>query len=133
MKIFIDSAKLDEIEHAYSAGVIDGVTTNPSLIKKAVDSLKEKGEKVNMESYIKKILLTAKGTPVSLEVTTFTAKKMIEQGKALFKKFNPVAKNVFIKILSQIFFRNDFSGCLRNLLIPLLLKRYILRFTRINI
>ena len=38
MKIFIDSANIDEIKYAYSGGVIDGVTTNPSLIKKAVDA-----------------------------------------------------------------------------------------------
>jgi len=98
MKLFIDSAKLDEIEKAYSAGIIDGVTTNPSLIKKAVDSLKEQGKKINIEEYIKKILITAKGTPVSLEVTDFTYDKMVKQAKALFKRFNPIAKNVFIKI-----------------------------------
>ena len=98
MKFFIDSAKLEEIKKAYSLGVLDGVTTNPSLIKKAVDYLKEQGKKINMQEYIQKILLTAKGTPVSLEVTEFTYDKMVKQGKALFKKFNHIAKNVFIKI-----------------------------------
>ncbi|MEE9525839.1 MAG: transaldolase family protein [Candidatus Woesearchaeota archaeon] len=98
MKIFIDSAKLDEIEHAYCCGILDGVTTNPSLIKKAVDALKESGKRISVEAYIKKILITAKGTPVSLEVTDFTYDKMVKQGKALFKRFNPVAKNVYIKI-----------------------------------
>jgi transaldolase len=42
MKIFIDSAKLDEIKEAYSYGIIDGVTTNPSLMKKAIDTFKKK-------------------------------------------------------------------------------------------
>lgn len=98
MKIFIDSAKLDEIEEAYSCGVLDGVTTNPSLIKKAVDSLKANGENIDMIGYIKKILTAAKGTPVSLEVTEFTHKGMVEQGKRLFDMFNPVANNVYIKI-----------------------------------
>ena len=37
MKIFVDSARLDEIEQAYSYGIINGVTTNPSLLKKAVE------------------------------------------------------------------------------------------------
>ncbi|MFH1575638.1 MAG: transaldolase family protein [Candidatus Nealsonbacteria bacterium] len=98
MKIFIDSAKIEEIEEAYSSGILDGVTTNPSLIKKAAEELKSKGEKIDMEEYIKKILKTAEGTGVSLEVTEFTYDKMVEQGRALFKKFNPVAKNVYIKI-----------------------------------
>ena len=98
MKIFIDSAKLDEIEEAYSSGVLDGVTTNPSLLKKAVQALKDQGRKVDMEEYIKSILKTARGTPVSLEVTACRKSRMIKQGKTLFKKFNPIAKNVIIKI-----------------------------------
>jgi len=98
MKIFIDSARLDEIEKAYSYGIIDGVTTNPSLLKKAVDKLQDSGKKITIADYLKKILKTAKGTPVSLEVTEFTQEKMVEQGKKLFKMFNPVANNVNIKI-----------------------------------
>ena len=42
MKIFIDTADLDEIRDAFSYGVVDGVTTNPSSIKKAVDKLKRR-------------------------------------------------------------------------------------------
>lgn len=98
MKLFIDSARLDEIEQAYSYGILDGVTTNPSLIKKAVDNLKKQGKKVDMKEYIKQILKTAKGTPVSLEVTETSYECMVSQGKKLFKMFNPVAKNVYIKI-----------------------------------
>lgn len=98
MKIFIDSARLDEIEKAYGYGIIDGVTTNPSLLKNAVDKLQESGEKITIADYLKKILKTAKGTPVSLEVTEFSQDKMIEQGKKLYKMFNPVANNVNIKI-----------------------------------
>jgi transaldolase len=112
LKIFIDSAKLEEIEEAYSCGVLDGITTNPSLIKKAVNDLKEQGKKINMEQYIKKILITAKKTPVSLEVTEFTYDKMVEQAKKLFNKFNPVAGNVYIKIPVNPNFQdiNDFDG-----------------------
>ena len=60
MKIFIDSAVLAEIEEAYSYGILDGVTTNPSLIKKAASGNKAMGK------YIEKILKAAQGTPVSL-------------------------------------------------------------------
>ena len=98
MKIFIDSASLDEIEEAYACGLIDGVTTNPSLIKKAVDKHKNLGENIDMAGYIKKVLLTAKGTPVSLEVIGITYEDMVREGKLLYQMFNPVADNVTIKI-----------------------------------
>ncbi|MBI4210014.1 MAG: transaldolase [Candidatus Diapherotrites archaeon] len=115
MKFFLDSALLSEIEQAYSTGICDGITMNPSLVKKAVDGLKADGERIDLEKYIKKALKTAKGTPVSLEVTDIgTAKAMVEQGKKLFKKFNPVAKNVYIKIpVNPAFDQNpgkDFDG-----------------------
>ncbi len=98
MKIFIDSADLDEIRQAFAWGVCDGVTTNPSLVKKAVDKRKASGEKIDMKEYITQILQTADGTPVSLEVTELAADGMIAQGKKLFEMFNPVAENVNIKI-----------------------------------
>ncbi len=98
VKIFIDSAKLSEIEEAYSAGFLDGVTTNPSLLKAAVDDLRKKGESKDIGSYIEEILRIAKGTPVSLEVTEYTFEGMVRQAKKIYDRFNPVAKNVNIKI-----------------------------------
>ncbi|HIH10071.1 MAG TPA: transaldolase [Candidatus Diapherotrites archaeon] len=98
MKFFLDSAILGEIEYLYNAGICDGITMNPSLVKKAVEGLKGSAEKATLESYITKALKIAKGTPVSLEVTELGAREMIAQGKALYKKFNPVAGNVYIKI-----------------------------------
>lgn len=56
------------------------------------------GEKLDLKSYLKNILKTAKDTPVSLEVTEIKACKMIEQGIRIFDIFNPVAGNVNIKI-----------------------------------
>ncbi len=98
MKIFIDSADLDEIQQGYAWGVVDGVTTNPSLLKKAVEKRVKAGEKMDLKKYITRILEAAEGTPVSLEVTEFTAEKMVEQGRRLHTIFNPVADNVYIKI-----------------------------------
>lgn len=98
MKIFIDSADLDEIQQGYDWGVLDGVTTNPSLLKHAVDRRIKKGEKLDLREYISRILQVAKGTPVSLEVTEFTYEGMVGQAKRLYQLFNPVAGNVFIKI-----------------------------------
>jgi transaldolase len=114
MKIFVDSAKLHEIQEAYSFGILDGVTTNPSLLKQAVNDLAQKNKKISLEDYIKEILLTAKNTPVSLEVTEFTYEKMVSQAKTLYKKFNPIANNVNIKIPINTTFPeeqgNDFEG-----------------------
>lgn len=107
MQIFIDSAKLNEIKEAYEAGILDGVTTNPSLIKKAVEEIKKNGKVLDMENYIKEILKTAKNARVSLEVTEYTYDKMVEQGRKLFKMFNPVAKNVYIKIPANPSFEGD--------------------------
>ena len=98
MEIFIDSADIEEIKEVKSYGILDGVTTNPSLIKKAVEKIKSSGKKIDMESYIKEILKTCKGKPVSLEVIGTNYKEMINEGEILYKKFNPVAKNVYIKI-----------------------------------
>jgi len=95
MKIFIDSSIVEEIEQAYSYGILDGVTTNPSLIKKAVEGSKGK---IDMEDYIKTILKVARGTPVSLEVIGTTYKNIVSEGIGLYKRFNKVAKNAVIKV-----------------------------------
>ncbi|MCD6465119.1 transaldolase [Candidatus Bathyarchaeota archaeon] len=93
MKIFIDSAELDEIKKACEWGIIDGATTNPSLIKRAVD---RRGGKISMEDYIIEILKTVPG-PVSLEVIAVKADEMIEQARTLYRKFSPYGE-VVIKI-----------------------------------
>jgi transaldolase len=98
MKIFIDTAKINEIEEVFSWGIIDGVTTNPSLIKAACDEMRNKGEKIDMESYIKRMLEVTKGYPVSLEVIGTNFEDMYKEAKILYEKFNKVANNVVIKI-----------------------------------
>ena len=97
MKIFIDSADLDEIKSAEKAGILDGVTTNPSLIKKAVDDLKKQNKKIDIEEHIIEILKVCKGRPVSLEVVGLNFGEMAEEGKIFYKKFNKYGK-VYIKI-----------------------------------
>ncbi|MEW6070056.1 MAG: transaldolase family protein [Candidatus Thermoplasmatota archaeon] len=99
MKIFIDTAKLSEIKEALSWGVVDGVTTNPSLIRKAVEEEKKVRGKKGLENYVAQICEVAgKGKPVSLEVLSNKAEKMIEEAQIIYRKFNPIAKNVVIKI-----------------------------------
>lgn len=107
MKIFIDSADLEEIKQGYAWGVADGVTTNPSLLKKAVAKRVQAGEKLDLKAYINQILEVARNTPVSLEVTEFTADKMFEQGRRLYELFNPTAENVYIKIPVNPAFKNE--------------------------
>lgn len=84
MKFFIDTAKLDEIREASELGLIDGVTTNPSLISKEGD--------VDFNEHIAKICEMVKGD-VSVEVTALDAKGMLEQGR----EFAKIASNVVIK------------------------------------
>lgn len=98
MKFFVDTAILSEIEWAMGIGC-DGVTTNPSLIKKAVDALKANGENVDMMSYIRKICETAgRCRDVSLEVVSLESEKMIKEAVVLYNKFNILANNVVVKI-----------------------------------
>ncbi len=99
MEIFVDTAKLNEIRESISWGIVDGVTTNPSLIRKAVEEERRMGKKLDLGSYVKKICKVAgRKRPVSLEVLSGNAGEMVEEAKALYRKFNPIARNVLIKI-----------------------------------
>ncbi|MBI4688028.1 MAG: fructose-6-phosphate aldolase [Nitrospirae bacterium] len=84
MKFFIDTANIKEIKEAYSFGVIDGVTTNPSLISK---------ENKNPRELFKEICEIVDG-PVSAEAVSLEADKMIEEAKELAK----IHKNIVVKI-----------------------------------
>lgn len=98
MEFFVDTADLDEIREAYSWGIADGVTTNPSLIKKACDQLKASGSSMGLDAYIEEILKVAGGDPVSLEVIASTEDEMLAQGLFLYERFNPIAENVVVKV-----------------------------------
>jgi transaldolase len=86
MKIFIDTADLKEIRRAAAAGLIDGITTNPSLMAKVV------GE-ANVADYMKEVADSVDG-PVSLEVLALDADGMFDQGTDLAQ----IADNVVIKV-----------------------------------
>ncbi|MAG57175.1 MAG: transaldolase [Planctomycetes bacterium] len=98
MKIFIDSADIDQIQEAFSWGIVDGITTNPSLIKKSYEKVQASGEKISMHDYICRILENAEDTPVSLEVIGPSEKDMTAQGRFLYETFNRIAGNVVVKI-----------------------------------
>jgi transaldolase len=98
MKIFIDSADIEEIEKVKSIGILEGVTTNPLLIKSTVKKLKKGKKKVDLEAYLKKLLRVCKGIPVSLEVVGTSYDEIVKEGMLLYKKFNSVARNVYVKV-----------------------------------
>jgi transaldolase len=83
MKFFIDTANIGEIREGIDLGMVDGVTTNPSLIAK---------EKKSFEEVIREILAIVDG-PVSLEVLSLEAAGMVEEGR----KLAALGKNVVIK------------------------------------
>jgi transaldolase len=73
MKIFIDTANLNEIRKAKALGLVDGVTTNPTLLAK-------EGEET--ESLIRKISKEVKG-PVNVEVTGTTYEEMVREARVM--------------------------------------------------
>lgn len=84
MKFFIDTANLDEIKKANAMGVIDGVTTNPSLLAREVGTPEE----------IWKAIAEEVDGPISAEVVGTDADSMVEEGRRLAK----IHDNIVVKI-----------------------------------
>ena len=89
MKIFVDTANLDEIRELASWGIVDGVTTNPTLVAKSGRSFNE---------IIDEIFEIVDG-PISLEVVSEKADDMVKEAKKLVNKISQkFRKNIAIKI-----------------------------------
>jgi len=84
MEFFIDTGNIEEIKEAYSWGIIDGVTTNPSLVAK---------EGIDQKTLITDIAKIVDG-PISAEVISLDAKGMLAEAEELAK----IHKNVVIKL-----------------------------------
>jgi transaldolase (EC 2.2.1.2) len=84
MKFFIDSADVNEIRELAATGLVDGVTTNPSLVAKTGG---------NFTEIISRICKIVDG-PVSAEVTATEAERMVEEGR----KLASIAPNVTVKV-----------------------------------
>lgn len=84
MKLFIDTANVDEIKEIAEWGVVDGVTTNPSLIAK---------EKRDFKEVVTEITGIVDG-PISAEVVSLKHDEMVEEAKELAK----IHKNIIIKV-----------------------------------
>ncbi len=88
MKLFIDSANIEEIKKANALGVLDGVTTNPTLLAK---------EKQKPLEQLKKICEEVSG-PVSAEVIALNSVDMVKEARQLAK----LSDNIVIKIPSTV-------------------------------
>jgi transaldolase len=86
MKFFLDTASLKDISWAAQAGLIDGITTNPSLLAKQAGDL-------DPRDVLKEICSLVDG-PVSAEVVAIDAEGMVSEGKELAK----IADNIVVKI-----------------------------------
>jgi transaldolase len=95
MDLYIDTANLDEIKEAAALGVLDGVTTNPSLIAK------EKG--VKYHDRLKEICGVVKG-PVSGEVISTDFDGMMKEADVLIK----IAENIVVKLPTTV---DGLKGC----------------------
>ena len=84
MQFFLDTANIEEIRSAVEWGLVDGVTTNPTLVSR---------ENRPFEALIREICETVDG-PVSVEAVSQTGEEMIQEGKVLAK----LHENVVVKI-----------------------------------
>lgn len=84
MKFFIDTANVKEIREAASLGILDGVTTNPSLIAK---------EGKDFHAVLREIVSIVNG-PISAEVTTTNKEEMLVQGRELAR----IHPNIVVKV-----------------------------------
>jgi transaldolase len=84
MKFFIDTANVEEIREAASLGILDGVTTNPSLVAK---------EGRDFQEVLREIVSIVNG-PISAEVTAEDRDGMLKQGRELAK----ISPNITIKV-----------------------------------
>ncbi|MCK6542015.1 fructose-6-phosphate aldolase [bacterium] len=85
MKFFIDTANLDEIREAASLGILDGVTTNPSLVARE--------KNVNFHDLLKEICKVVDG-PISAEVVSTDLDGMLKEGYELAK----IHSNITVKL-----------------------------------
>jgi len=88
MKFFLDSASLEEVKKANEMGLLDGVTTNPSLIAKAGGDYKTR---------VKEICEICKG-PVSAEVLSTEYEGMMREGR----EWTKIAPNIVVKVPTTI-------------------------------
>ena len=86
MKFFLDTANIDQIKEAKDMGMLDGVTTNPTLVSKANKS---------QQALYSEIIEICNGKPVSLETTSNDTDVIVKQGQEFVDTYG---KNVYVKV-----------------------------------
>ncbi len=96
MKFFIDTANVKEIRDAASLGILDGVTTNPSLVAK---------EGKDFHGVLREIVSIVNG-PISAEVTSTNKEEMLDQGRELARIHPNIVVKVPLTLEGKQFFKN---------------------------
>ena len=86
MKFFLDTANIDQIKEAKDMGMLDGVTTNPTLVSK---------ESKDIHELYSEIVEICKGKPVSLETTTNNTDVIVKEGQNFV---NTYGKDIYVKV-----------------------------------
>ena len=89
MKFFLDTANIDQIKEAKDMGMLDGVTTNPTLVAK---------ENKETHELYSEIVEICNGKPVSLETTTNDTAKIVKEGQGLVDKYGKNSSKIYVKV-----------------------------------
>jgi len=93
MKIFIDSANIEEIKKANDLGIIDGVTTNPTLFKKSKNDKNEKN-KYDIRKFIDELRIIDFNDPVHIEIMSDKSEQMVKEAESL----SEISEHIVVKI-----------------------------------
>ena len=89
MKFFLDTANIDQIKEAKDMGMLDGVTTNPTLVAK---------ENKKTHELYSEIVEICNGKPVSLETTTNDTTKIVKEGQELVDTYGKNSSKIYVKV-----------------------------------
>ena len=89
MKFFLDTANVEQIKEAKDMGMLDGVTTNPTLVAK---------ESKDTHELYSEIVEICNGKPVSLETTTNDTAKIVKEGQALVNTYGKNSSKIYVKV-----------------------------------
>ena len=89
MKFFLDTANIDQIKEAKDMGMLDGVTTNPTLVAK---------ENKETHELYSEIVEICNGKPVSLETTTNDTTKIVKEGQELVDTYGKNSSKIYVKV-----------------------------------
>ena len=89
MKFFLDTANVEQIKEAKDMGMLDGVTTNPTLVAK---------ESKDTHELYSEIVDLCNGKPVSLETTTNDTAKIVKEGQELVDTYGKNGSTIYVKV-----------------------------------